>query len=64
TRVDPFGASCPTVCGVFKSVKELNTKIRAFIDGWNDRSHPFNWTKSAEQILAKSNPKNTSKTDH
>ena len=27
--------------GVFKSVHDLNTKIRAFIDGWNDRSHPF-----------------------
>lgn len=27
--------------GVFQSVKDLNTKIRAFIDGWNDRSHPF-----------------------
>jgi hypothetical protein len=26
--------------GVFKSVKDLNTKIRAFIDGWNDRSYP------------------------
>jgi hypothetical protein len=27
--------------GVFKSVRDLNTKIRAFIDGWNDRAHPF-----------------------
>ena len=27
--------------------------IRAFIDGWNDRCHPFVWTKTAEQILAK-----------
>ncbi len=26
--------------GVFKSVKDLNTKVRAFIDGWNDRSPP------------------------
>jgi len=41
--------------GVFKSVKDLNTKIRAFIDGWNDRSHPFVWTKTAEQVLAKAN---------
>jgi hypothetical protein len=24
--------------GVFKSVKDLNTKIRSLVDGWNDRS--------------------------
>ena len=41
--------------GVFTSVKDLNTKIRAFIDGWDDRSHPFVWTKTANQILAKAN---------
>jgi transposase len=50
--------------GVFKSVKDLNTKIRTFIDGWNDRSHPFTWTKSAEDVLKKANPQRTSKTDH
>jgi hypothetical protein len=31
--------------GVFTSVKDLNTKIRAFMDGWSERSHPFVWTK-------------------
>ena len=46
--------------GVFKSVKDLNTKIRAFIDGWNDRAHPFVWTKTAEQVLAKANHPTTS----
>ena len=35
--------------GVLKSVKDLNAKIRAFIDGWNDRSHPFVWTKTAHR---------------
>jgi hypothetical protein len=50
--------------GVFESVKEINAKIRAFIDGWNDRLHPFIWTKTAEEVLAKVNPKQTSKTDH
>ncbi len=30
---------------------DVNTKIRALIDGWNDRSHPFVWTKTADQIL-------------
>lgn len=32
-------------------------KIRAFITGWNDRSHPFAWTKSPEEILAEAKPK-------
>jgi transposase len=39
--------------GTFRSVKELNAKIRHFINGWNDRAHPFVWTKTAEDILAK-----------
>ena len=39
--------------GVFTSVRDLNTKIRAYIDGWNDRCHPFVWTKTAEEILKK-----------
>jgi len=47
--------------GVFKSVKDLNAKIRTFIDGWNDRSHPFVWTKTAEEILKKANRPTTSK---
>ena len=50
--------------GVFKSVKDLNTEIRAFIDGWNDRSHPFVWTKTAEQVLAKANRRTTSNPRH
>ena len=29
------------------------TKIRAFITGWNHRKHPFIWTKTPDQILAK-----------
>jgi hypothetical protein len=40
---------------VFTSVKDLNAKIRACIDGWNDRSHPFVWTKTADDILQKAN---------
>lgn len=43
--------------GVFTSVKDLNAKIRAFINGWNDRKHPFVWTKTAEDILKKAQPK-------
>lgn len=50
--------------GTFRSVRELNAKIRAFIDGWNDRKHPFVWTKTANEILKKANRQNTSNTDH
>jgi len=50
--------------GTFASVKDLNTKIRAFIDGWNDRCHPFVWTKTAEDILKKANRHQTSETLH
>jgi SAM-dependent methyltransferase len=32
-------------CGSFGSVKDLTIKIRVFINGWNDRCHPFVWTK-------------------
>ena len=50
--------------GTFASVRDLNAKIRAFIDGWNDRSHPFVWTKTADQILAKANRQKTSDAGH
>ena len=51
--------------GVFTSVRDLNTKIRAFIDNWNDdRAHPFVWTKTADQILTKANRPTTSNSDH
>jgi transposase len=50
--------------GSFGSVQDLNAKIRAFIDGWNDRCHPFVWTKTAEQILKKANRQASSNTAH
>jgi transposase-like protein/transposase len=37
--------------GTFTSVKELVSAISRFIDGWNDRCHPFTWTKTADEIL-------------
>ena len=37
--------------GTFTSVKQLVAAIRRFIDGWNERCHPFVWTKTADQIL-------------
>ncbi len=48
----------------FGSVRDLNAKIRTFVDGWNHRCHPFIWTKTAEEILKKANRQNTSNTDH
>jgi transposase len=37
--------------GSFGSVQDLTTAISGFIDGWNDRCHPFTWTKTADEIL-------------
>jgi transposase len=51
--------------GSFTSVKDLITAIEAFIDGWNDRCHPFTWTKPADQLLPHCKPgKRTSFTGH
>ena len=33
--------------------RDLMIKTRAFIDGWNRRKHPFIWTKTPDEILAK-----------
>jgi len=37
--------------GAHRSVRDLNTDIRAWIDTWNDDPRPFVWTKTADQIL-------------
>lgn len=37
--------------GSFDSVKELISAISNFIAGWNDRCHPFTWSKTADEIL-------------
>jgi transposase len=50
--------------GTFTSVPDLTRKIRAFIDGWNDRAHPFTWTKTTDEILSKANRQHTSETRH
>ena len=34
-----------------KSVRELNTDIRAWIETWNENPRPYVWTKTADQIL-------------
>jgi len=38
--------------GVFRSVKELETAIREYIDVRNEDPTPFVWTRTADQILA------------
>ena len=44
--------------GSFTSVTDLIAAIETFIDGWNDRCHPFTWTKTADEILPKCRPVN------
>ena len=50
--------------GVFPSVRDLTIKIRAFITGWNQRKHPFIWTKTPDQILRKIKRKQILATSH
>jgi len=50
--------------GTFRSTRDLNAKIRDFINGWNHRRHPFIWTKTPDEILAKIERKKTSLTRH
>ena len=38
--------------GSHLSVEELEAAIREFIDAWNEKPTPFQWTKSADRILA------------
>src|ERR1700719_346749 len=38
--------------GVFRSVKDLETAIREFIEVHNEDPTPFVWTRTADQILA------------
>jgi transposase len=42
--------------GSFGSVKELIAAIARFIDGWNERCHPFVWTKAADDLLGHCQP--------
>ena len=43
--------------GTFTSVKDLVGAIRRFIDGWNDRCHPFVWTKTPDEVLSHARPR-------
>ena len=50
--------------GTFPSVRDLMIKIRDFINGWNQRKHPFIWTKTPDQILDKIKRKHSKLTSH
>jgi transposase len=51
--------------GTFTSVKDLIAAIERFIAGWNDRCHPFIWTKTADDLLDHCRPgQRTSFTRH
>ncbi|HYA86173.1 MAG TPA: transposase, partial [Nitrospirota bacterium] len=39
--------------GTFKSVKDLIAKIEHFVTHYNQNTHPFVWTATADSILAK-----------
>jgi len=38
--------------------------ISCFIEGWNDRCHPFSWTKTADEILPHAIRQTTSDARH
>lgn len=50
--------------GSFDNVGQLVTAIRAFIEGWNNRCHPFTWTKNADEILPHTTRKRESDARH
>jgi transposase len=37
--------------GSHRSVRELNSDIRSWIDTWNENPRPYVWTKTSDQIL-------------
>ncbi len=45
-------------------VKDLNGKLRTYIDGWNDRARHSPGTKTADDILKKANHKKISSGEH
>ena len=50
--------------GSFANVKELNAAISHFIASWNERCHPFIWTKTADEILPHATRKGSSDARH
>jgi transposase len=50
--------------GTYSSVRDLIEAITTFIDGWNERCHPFVWTKDPDTVIAKAHRQSTSGTRH
>ena len=50
--------------GTFRSVKDLNAKIRAFIDGWNTTAPPVRLDQDRRPDPRESQPSNTSNSGH
>jgi hypothetical protein len=50
--------------GTFTDVAELQTAIRTYIDGCNERAKPFKWTKTADELLDKIKRKTINNTQH
>jgi len=48
--------------GAFTCVADLVAAIEAYIEAWNEDSHPFTWTKPADEILKKLKPPKTKAT--
>ena len=50
--------------GTFTDVTDLQTAIRTYIDGYNERAKPFAWTKTADQLIDKIKRKSINNTRH
>ena len=44
--------------GTFGNVRDPTTAILTYIDGWNNRAHPFVWTKTGDGIVQDSQSPN------
>lgn len=50
--------------GSFDSIKQFTAAIRGSIEGWNERCHPFSWTKTPGEILPHATRKRGSDARH
>lgn len=50
--------------GAFKNVAALREAIQRFLDAWNQDCRPFQWVKTAPQILDKAKPKDFNGSRH
>jgi hypothetical protein len=44
-------SALPNMCCTHRSMRDLNADIRAWIKTWNDNPGPYEWAKTADQIL-------------